>query len=165
MRIKGEQGSWGQSGQMETRKTQSRTPTQTDCGGGCCCCLRLFTFQLCFNFAHIFVADFKAQQEALNQFAGTASGRGLFFMPPPRCIFATPFPLDFYCLFSVEAVKAGVCVCGMGKLQRSKLLFKLFKVIRMCKRWRKKIYIIYRCIYKYIYMYISTRTTLACVWV
>lgn len=89
---------------------------------------------------------------------------------PPRCIFATPFPLDFYCLFSVEAVKAGVCVlvcvCGMGKLQRSKLLLKLFKVIRMCKRWRKKnIYIIYRCIYKYIYMYITTRTTLACVWV
>lgn len=35
-------------------------------------------FQLCFNFAHIFVAYFKAQQEALNQFAGTASGRGLF---------------------------------------------------------------------------------------
>lgn len=56
-----------------------------------------------------FVAYFKAQQEALNQFAGTASGRGLFLMPP-RCIFATPFPLDFYCLFSVEAVKLCVCV-------------------------------------------------------
>lgn len=40
--------------------------------------LEAFTFQLCFNFAHIFVAYFKAQQEALNQFAGTASGRGLF---------------------------------------------------------------------------------------
>lgn len=102
---------------------------------GGCCCLRLFTCSAQLKFCAHFCCLLWGAAGGAKSICRHCVRPWPFFMPP-RCIFATPFPLDFYCLFSVEAVKLCVCVCecGMGKLQRSKLLLKLFKVIRMCKR-------------------------------